>query len=246
MKFQLIQAIEGNFQTKSTEELLGIWQAENREEYSDEAFEAARRILGSRGYSFPPKIAEVLERKPARPRTLVEAVWNMVGLAMLGIPVFFVVLRVRDCGHELNLKAAALRAIPTCQRMGEREIAVSGGVALVDDDYTDQKQFPFYTSRSEAVLGDIVLESSYSDVTIFVVRTTRLALVGNYAPGGGQAYRAQFDIYAVQFPRGEPLGTHTIQSIPPQEVLSSGGHGGEVIGNIDDVLLWIKSLPRKK
>jgi hypothetical protein len=68
-----IQDIERNLQTKSTEELLAIWQAENREDYSDEGFEAVRRLLSSRGNAFPPKTASAeieknVKKYPAGPR----------------------------------------------------------------------------------------------------------------------------------------------------------------------------------
>jgi hypothetical protein len=73
MNEALIRDIERNLQTKSTEELLAIWQAENREEYSDEGFEAVRRILGLRGHAFPPKttlleIEKDIRKYPAGPR----------------------------------------------------------------------------------------------------------------------------------------------------------------------------------
>ncbi len=57
MNETLIRDIECNFQAKGTDELLAIWNAEDREEHSDEAFEAVRRILGARGHVFSPKRA---------------------------------------------------------------------------------------------------------------------------------------------------------------------------------------------
>jgi hypothetical protein len=73
MNETMIRDIERNLQTKNTEELLAIWQTENREEYSDEGFEAVRRILGSRGHAFPPKTTSVeierdIKKCPAGPR----------------------------------------------------------------------------------------------------------------------------------------------------------------------------------
>ena len=73
MNDAMIRDIERNLQAKTTDELLAIWQAENREEYSDEGFYAVRRILATRGYQFPPKttsaeIQKDLQKYPAGPR----------------------------------------------------------------------------------------------------------------------------------------------------------------------------------
>jgi len=252
MNETLIRDIERNFQIKSTDQLLVIWQAENREQYSDEAFEAVRRILGSRGHSFPPRLPlkkRVRRKNLSRPRAFAEAILTILGLAIMGAPILFLFVLMRGCIHEDSVRHAVLQAIPICQKMGEREIAVSGKVMLLDDDSTAQHQFPFFTSRSQAILGDLVASPQGSDrnITVFIIRTRRLALVGNYAPGGGRAYSAQFDIYAVQLPKVEPLGMHTIKSPPSLEVFSRGrGTLGDVIGTFDDVLFWIKSLQQKK
>ena len=55
MNETLIRDIQDKFQSKTTAELLSIWEKESRDEYSDEAFEAVRRILKTQGYSLPPK-----------------------------------------------------------------------------------------------------------------------------------------------------------------------------------------------
>ncbi len=73
MDQRLIQEIAELFESKTTEELLLIWAEEDRNEYSGEAFEAVRRILGSRGHPLPPKkTAAEMEKEvqglPAGPR----------------------------------------------------------------------------------------------------------------------------------------------------------------------------------
>ena len=73
MNETLILNIERNFQAKDTDELLAIWHEENREEYSNEAFEAVRRILGSRGHDLSPKratpeIEKEVQSYPSGPR----------------------------------------------------------------------------------------------------------------------------------------------------------------------------------
>lgn len=73
MDDRLVLNIERSFEAKDTDELLAIWHAENREDYSDEAFEAVRRILGSRGHDLSPKLAtaeieEEVRSCPSGPR----------------------------------------------------------------------------------------------------------------------------------------------------------------------------------
>ena len=50
-----IEEIKQSIAEKSTEYLLAIWNADKRDEYSDEGFEAIRQVLEERGHSFPPK-----------------------------------------------------------------------------------------------------------------------------------------------------------------------------------------------
>jgi hypothetical protein len=73
MDDRLIRNVERSFEAKDTDELLAIWHEENREEYSDEAFEAIRRILGVRRHAFSPKratseIAKDVRSYPSGPR----------------------------------------------------------------------------------------------------------------------------------------------------------------------------------
>ncbi len=65
MDQRLIQEIADLFESKTTEELLKIWTEEDRNEYSGEAFEAVRRILGSRGHPLPPKMTAAEMEKEA-------------------------------------------------------------------------------------------------------------------------------------------------------------------------------------
>ena len=66
MDENLVLNIERSFETKDTEELLAIWHDEDCEEYSDEAFEAVRRILRARGHEFSPKCATAEIEKEVR------------------------------------------------------------------------------------------------------------------------------------------------------------------------------------
>jgi hypothetical protein len=53
MDSKLVAAIQERFVNESDEVLLKIWESNNQDEYSDEAFEAIKKILLSRGISLP-------------------------------------------------------------------------------------------------------------------------------------------------------------------------------------------------
>ncbi|NCO68443.1 MAG: hypothetical protein COY75_01580 [Nitrospirae bacterium CG_4_10_14_0_8_um_filter_41_23] len=55
MNLKLIQQIHSNMESKSTEELLKIWEGNNKEQYSEEAFEAIKQLLIERGAALPPQ-----------------------------------------------------------------------------------------------------------------------------------------------------------------------------------------------
>jgi len=56
MDEKLLATVKEKFQSRETDDLLAIWNEENRDEWSDEAFEAIRQILASRGHDLPPKV----------------------------------------------------------------------------------------------------------------------------------------------------------------------------------------------
>ena len=95
------------------------------------------------------------------------------------------------------------------------------------------------------------LRASYNDkeITVFIVETKQLELVGHYDPEleGWAAYRARYDIYVIYWPEKKPVGSHTIFSDPPPHIEVTGsGEPGKLgrIGNIEDVVRWIETLPR--
>ena len=51
----LAQRIQENMRTETTEKLLQIWGQNDREEWSEEAFEAIRALLTERGFTPPPQ-----------------------------------------------------------------------------------------------------------------------------------------------------------------------------------------------
>lgn len=63
MDSKLIATIRKNYENKSTSELLSIWENNNQEEYSLEAFEAVKQILELRNQSLPSQKEENIEKE---------------------------------------------------------------------------------------------------------------------------------------------------------------------------------------
>jgi len=63
MNEELIEQIRRNLETKSTAELLQIWEKNDRNEWSDQAFIAVQRILEARGENPGPQGPPVSEDK---------------------------------------------------------------------------------------------------------------------------------------------------------------------------------------
>jgi hypothetical protein len=59
---ELRRQIYSNLNLKETDDLLDLWQANNRYEWSDEAFEIIRAILQERGIEIPEQGEPVYER----------------------------------------------------------------------------------------------------------------------------------------------------------------------------------------
>jgi hypothetical protein len=114
MNERLIQQIRSSMEAKSTEELLKIWEENNREEYSDEAFEAIKQLLTERGITLPPQ-------KPFQKRLAKSGIEQMnrpkkVSLALkllylsLGIGFLQIIINI---GYSLQLAESS----PIAQRI---------------------------------------------------------------------------------------------------------------------------------
>ncbi len=68
MDATLLRAVRMRMESQNSDQLLAIWVANDQDQYSEEAFEAARLILKDRGVELPPQnepIKNVPEIKPA-------------------------------------------------------------------------------------------------------------------------------------------------------------------------------------
>lgn len=62
----IVKEVSRRMEERSTEELLKIWKENNKEEWSEEAFEAIQRILVARGESLPVQFKEEVKEKTFR------------------------------------------------------------------------------------------------------------------------------------------------------------------------------------
>ena len=67
MSRRLVNEVKDHFESKSTNELLEIWQQNDRDAYSESAFEAIRQILSERNVTVPVQPAFV-PKPPAEPQ----------------------------------------------------------------------------------------------------------------------------------------------------------------------------------
>lgn len=62
MNGRLVESIVANMRSKDTQELLNLYVENDREQYSEEAFEAIRRLLNERGQALPAQNEAVLPK----------------------------------------------------------------------------------------------------------------------------------------------------------------------------------------
>jgi hypothetical protein len=75
---RLIETIQANFESKGTEELLEIWKANDRAEYSDEAFAAIEEILTKRMQEVPAQDAPKTHEQEEKPEVKGKLRWWIV------------------------------------------------------------------------------------------------------------------------------------------------------------------------
>lgn len=170
--------------------------------------------------------------------------------------IFFMMMTLvfctTSCESEEDKKRNAiyndsLMMIDDCKNMDNATIKIYGKVMLFDYDQSEVKLFDYYRRYMYcmAYLEDLAASPYDNEITVFIISTKKLNLVGYYEPGRGEAYRASFTIYVINWSQKKPLGMHTILSNPPKAVKSSGaGRLGDVTGDVYDIVKWILSLPR--
>lgn len=105
MSDNLRQSIYNNFSVKETEELLSIWQTNNRREWSELAFEVLEGILRERVGSVPPQNEPVLEGQEEESDDLED--WEARLLDEKDQPEFYDTLEVLDLRDNIEKVAKA-------------------------------------------------------------------------------------------------------------------------------------------
>lgn len=86
MDSQIVQRIRETMQAKSTDELLRIWEENDRGQYSDEAFEAVTQVLTGRGESLPPQPAPKTKVSSEALTKKKTPIWKMIFCVLLLLP----------------------------------------------------------------------------------------------------------------------------------------------------------------
>lgn len=89
MDKRMIEDIRQNLASKSTDDLLRIWKENDRERWSDAAFEAVRQILTERGLELPAQDTPTTGTQPAAPPPRKASRGFLVWGAFLAVGFFF-------------------------------------------------------------------------------------------------------------------------------------------------------------
>lgn len=135
--------------------------------------------------------------------------------------------------------------IPACRTIASSTRIALRGKALVWDLQDDSRAWAF-----SCLPRKLRATPSDSQMTVFLVRKSKGALIGKYNVSQMVAYDADIEVYVVYWPEGKAAGMFHFVSRPPDERTISRGPAnpaGEVIGwGYDDVIVnWIKTLPRE-
>jgi hypothetical protein len=107
MNTALHQQIYQNMTLKETEELLAIWQRNNRQEWSDEAMEIVKDILTKRSVEIPEQTETAGENQEDALDDGLEE-WEIRLLEAENQPDFYDAIEVIDLKKKINLTARAV------------------------------------------------------------------------------------------------------------------------------------------
>jgi predicted house-cleaning noncanonical NTP pyrophosphatase (MazG superfamily) len=111
---ELRKQIYRNLSLKETDELIDIWQSNNRYEWSDEAFESIRMILQERGVEIPEQNEPIYEYKEVDERDSSELLedrleeWEAKALDAKNQPEFYDTIEVITLKDNINKTAKAV------------------------------------------------------------------------------------------------------------------------------------------
>ena len=125
MSTDLHDQIYRNMNLKETEELLAIWQANNRDEWSDEAMEIVRDILTERAVEIPNQTESTTENEA---EALIEDdldEWEIKLLDDENQPEFYDPLEVIDLKDHINKIAKAVIVVYILESLGVFQFYIS-------------------------------------------------------------------------------------------------------------------------
>lgn len=108
MNKKLFNVIKCNFETKTTEELLNIWQQNDRSDYSDEAFEAIKVILAGRNTTIPAQQEYVPNLLSDEPKWTIGKIKKMRKLYLVLFILMIIAQPILLGSSEVFLRACGL------------------------------------------------------------------------------------------------------------------------------------------
>lgn len=118
---ELHRQIYSNLNLKETDELLNIWQANNRYEWSDEAFEIIKMVLQKRGVEIPEQDEPVYKPSERSQRESFENdgldEWEAKALDDESQPEFYDTLEVITLKDKINKTLKAVVVVYALQNL---------------------------------------------------------------------------------------------------------------------------------
>jgi uncharacterized membrane protein YgcG len=108
--------IRENMETKSTEELLGIWKENDREQWSEEAFEAIKQLLLERGETLPDQKEKLKKTEQNQEPSKLKKAFGfllilMSGFFFYGALTTITVIAVLDPGPGNSVSAGVIASV---------------------------------------------------------------------------------------------------------------------------------------
>lgn len=140
MNNSLREQIRGNMNTKVTDELLDIWQLNNRVEWSDEAFDVILDILKERGVEIPEQDEPVYQVNEENLMDDGLDVWDARALDDENQPEFYDILEVITLKDNINLISKAIIVVYILVNL----LNFQGYVSLIGSYFIGREEFtPF-------------------------------------------------------------------------------------------------------
>jgi len=185
-------------------------------------------------------------------------VWSEISGGFVIVFLFVVVLCILSWTD--NLYEEVEPVIEECKALDDKGIVISGKVVVFDywgcehvGNGSEGDTIAAGFEGLERYLGDMGGTHSDPELTVFVVKTTRLERKGYYrvtTVKKAKAFRGQHDVYVIAYPSLESLGSKRFVCNPPPPLkylehyyVGGGSYIPDVVGNKAEFISWLEGLP---